>query len=270
MDVNQAEVFMSTEFKNIRLDIENQIATLTVNRPDKLNALNENVLNEIKLCVTTLDKSVQGLILIGSGEKAFIAGADIQAMSDMRPEEGEAFSNFGQQVTLAIENVPIPVIAAVNGFALGGGCEFALAADFIYATKNAVFGLPEVKLGLLPGFGGTQRLAKIIGVNAAKEFIYTGRNFDVHEAQQLGLVSKVFDSRDELIQGAKETLLLAAKNSRLAISQAKKAVNEGVDLPIEKGLSIEKSAFKTLFESEDVKEGTTAFLEKRKPQFNNY
>ncbi len=272
MDVNQEEVSMSTEatqqpFKAITFDVLDHIGTLTINRPDYLNALSEQVLLEIQACLNAIDSSVHGLIITGEGEKSFIAGADIKAMSTMNREEGKAFGRLGQDTTSLIESLPIPVIAAVNGFAFGGGCEFAISADFIYATDNALFGLPEVKLGLIPGFGGTQRLARLIGRQAAKEIMFTARNVDVVEAKTLGLVLRSFESKQVMLEAANETLQKILKNSGVAIAVVKQVTNAGIDLTVEQGLGIELDGFQGVFESEDSREGIGAFLEKRAPKF---
>jgi len=222
---------------------------------------------ELQQALNELDSKTRGLIITGSGEKAFIAGADIKAMSAMDAEQGKTFSALGQQLTLQIENLPFPVIAAVNGFALGGGCEIALSADFIYASNNAIFGLPETKLGLIPGFGGTQRLAKIVGRNLAKEMIYTAKNLSASEAKEHGLVLQIAASREELLEICNKTLEKALSNSGDAIHQAKLAINRGCDLTVEQGLEIENQCFEDIFSSPEKQEGVNAFLEKRKANF---
>ncbi len=260
---------MSTNaaYETILFDVEDNIATLTINRPDKLNALNAQVFVDINHCLSNIDSSIRGLIVTGQGEKAFIAGADIKAMNAMTASEAQAFSKVGQDTTLMLENLPIPVIAAVNGYALGGGCEIAMGADFIYATNNAVFALPEVTLGLIPGFGGTHRLAKLIGRNAAKELIFTGRNVNIDEAKQRGLVLQSFEAKEMLLAAAKKTLIKASANSGVAIAQAKRVMEAGVDLTLQEGFAIEQAAFGGVFNTEDMVEGTTAFIEKRQANF---
>jgi enoyl-CoA hydratase len=258
---------MSTNYETIRFEIEGNIGLLTINRPDKLNALNELVLKELKEVLSNLDSSLRGLIMTGEGEKAFIAGADIKAMSGMTVEEAKAFGALGQEVTLLFENAKLPIIAAVNGFALGGGCEMAMSADFIYATENAVFGQPEVKLGLIPGFGGTQRLARLVGRNLAKEMTYTGRNMKIEEAVRSGLVLKSFSTKEEMLGAARKTLGFASMNSPHAIALSKQVMNAGNDLTVEEGLKLELEQFANIFSSDDMKEGTTAFMEKRAPDF---
>ncbi|MEE3078687.1 MAG: enoyl-CoA hydratase-related protein [Bdellovibrionota bacterium] len=261
---------MNTNYETLNVEKSGDFITLTVNREKSLNALNSQVLLDLKDLLTSLNESVEtlkGMVVTGAGEKAFIAGADIVEMSDMSVDEAHDFATLGQEVTFLFEELPFPVIACVNGFALGGGCEMAMSADFIYATDNAVFGQPEVKLGLIPGFGGTQRLAKLIGRNRAKEIIYTGRNVKIDEAKELGLVVKSFSSKEEMINEAFKTLEKVSKNSPLAVSISKAAMNAGNDLTNEEGLGIEAKHFADLFDSYDMKEGTKAFVEKRAPEF---
>ena len=255
----------------ITFELNDEVGVLTVNRPDKLNALNKTVLNEMKDVLEEIYKDrefkIKALILTGAGDKAFIAGADIAAMKEMDSKQSRDFRRLGQQVTLLLESLRIPVIAAVNGFALGGGCEMSMGCDFIYATKSALFGQPEVKLGLIPGYGGTQRLPRYIGRQKAKELIYTGRNFTAQEAKEWGLVQALFDNKEELMAGCFKTITEMKNNSSLAIGVAKKAINQGVDRGLANGLTIELDEFSVVFQSEDKDEGTTAFMEKRKPQF---
>lgn len=261
---------MNTDYETISIEKSGDFLTLTINREKSLNALNSQVLLDLKDLLTSLNESVEsikGMIFTGAGEKAFIAGADIVEMSDMSVDEAHDFATLGQEVTFLFEELPFPVIACVNGFALGGGCEMAMCSDFIYATESAVFGQPEVKLGLIPGFGGTQRLAKLIGRNKAKEIIYTGRNIKCDEAVNLGLVIRTFSSKEEMIKEAFNTLERISKNSPLAVSISKAAMNAGNDLTNEEGLGIEAKHFSDLFDSYDMKEGTKAFAEKRTPEF---
>lgn len=255
----------------IKFEKVNELGILTINRPTKHNALNTEVLSELKELLQELSAdeayAIKGLILTGEGEKAFIAGADILEMSDMTPSDAYTLGQLGQQVTQLFENLKIPVIACVNGFALGGGCEMAMSCDFIYATSNAIFGQPEVKLGLIPGFGGTQRLAKLVGRNFAKELIYTGRNISADEAEDMGLVLEIFQTKYEMINKATKTLKAIAANSPFAVSMAKKVMNEGIDLTVNEGLQLEKRQFSAIFTSEDMREGTKAFVQKRTPAF---
>ncbi len=272
-DANQGEDFMNInkEWSTLKIEVAESFATITINRPTKLNALNVELLSELKEVLTELKKdetfAIKGLIVTGEGEKAFIAGADILEMSDMTASDAYTLGHLGQQVSVLLETLQIPVIACVNGFALGGGCEMAMSCDFIYATNNALFGQPEVKLGLIPGFGGTQRLAKLVGRNHAKEIIYTGRNVTAVEAQSLGLVLKTFATKAEMLAEAIKTLKAISTNSSFAVSIAKKVMNEGIDLTTTEGLQLEKRQFSGIFTSEDMREGTRAFLEKRIPNF---
>lgn len=261
---------MSTNFETITFERNGDFAVLTINREKSLNALNSQVHMELKDLLTVLkanEDGIKGMILTGAGEKAFIAGADIVEMTDMSSDEAYDFAVLGQENTLLMEELPFPVIACVNGFALGGGCEMAMSCDFIYATETAVFGQPEVKLGLIPGFGGTQRLAKLIGRNKAKEILYTGRNIKVDEASEMGLVVKTFANKEEMLNGAFETLTQIAKNSPLAVALSKHVMNSGNDLTVSEGLEVEAKFFGEIFSSHDMKEGTKAFVEKRKPEF---
>ena len=259
---------MKNDFKYLTFEEEDCIGVLTLNREDKLNALNEEVLDELRVFFESAYKlKLKGLVFTGAGDKAFIAGADISGMPEMSDKEANDFAYKGQQVTFMLEELRFPVIAAVNGFSLGGGCEMALACDFILCTNNAVFGLPEVSLGLIPGFGGTQRLPKIIGRNKAKEMIYTGRKVKGQEAKEMGLVLSVHENKEELIVAAKDIIEKASRNSLNAIGVAKFVINRGVDLSNEEGMKFERNHFGEIFNSFDMKEGTTAFLEKRKPSF---
>ena len=260
------------DFETLSLEKTGDFASLTINRPEKLNALNLQVLGELEACLTSLREealglAIKGLILTGAGERAFIAGADIKEMADMDSEKARTFGELGQKVTLMLESLPIPVIACVNGHALGGGCEMAMGCDFIYATESAVFGQPEVKLGLIPGFGGTQRLARLVGRQRAREIIYSGRMVLAPEALQIGLVLKLFPTQKELMQAAFQGLEAISKASPLAVATAKKVINQGCDLTVEQGLSEEASQFSAIFNSRDMREGTRAFVEKRPPQF---
>lgn len=251
---------MISNFETLTFSHENGIGTLTLNRADKLNALNIQVLRELKMALSELQKaSLKGLMFIGAGEKAFIAGADIAEMRPMNKGEAQAFSELGQQVTFLFESLPYPTIACVNGFALGGGFEMAMSCDFIFASKNAVFGLPEVKLGLIPGFGGTQRLASIVGMRRAKDIMFSGRNITSEEAKSLGIALEVTEDKTSLVEAALNWFKMSTKNSTVAIKEAK--------MIIAKGFEAEKFAFGNIFGTEDMIEGTTAFVEKRKPSF---
>lgn len=253
-------MYTLSNFETLSFDSHDEVGILTINRPDKLNALNIQVLRELKGALTELRTApLRGLIVTGEGEKAFIAGADIAEMKPLEVGEALAFSELGQLVTLAFEALPYPSIACVNGFSLGGGFEMALACDFIFASKNAVFGLPEVKLGLIPGFGGTQRLLKITGERRAKEIMFSGRNVAIDEAKALGIVLEVFEDKKALIEGAQNWFKQTLKNSSYAINQAKMVIGQG--------LVEERKAFGNIFQTEDMVEGTEAFLGKRKANF---
>jgi enoyl-CoA hydratase len=262
---------ISRNWNTLKVSTAENFATITINRPSKLNAINIELLSELKELLIEINKDesfeIKGIIVTGDGEKAFIAGADIAEMSDMTPSDAYTFGQLGQQVTLMFETLKIPVVACVNGFALGGGCEIAMCCDFIYSTNNAVFGQPEVKLGLIPGFGGTQRLAKLVGRNHAKEMIFTGRNVLAGEALSMGLVLRTFATKELMIEEATKTLRAVTANSSFAVSIAKKVMNEGIDLTITEGLQLEKRQFSAIFSSEDMREGTKAFIEKRTPIF---
>lgn len=262
---------MSTNFETIIYEVKEGVGYLTINREKALNALNSQVLTELKTLLTELIEKksydTKGIVLTGAGEKAFIAGADIKEMADMTVDQAKEFGELGQSVTTLFEKLHIPVIACVNGFALGGGCEIAMSCDFIYATNSAVFGQPEVKLGLIPGFGGTQRLSRYIGRNRAREIVYTGRNMKAEEAHRVGLAVWVFENKEDMIKGALGAFSMMSKVSPLAIETAKKVMNDGNDLTVEQGLQCELDQFANIFGSEDMKEGTKAFMEKRAPNF---
>lgn len=246
------------------------IGIVTINRPKALNALNEEVLKDIEAVFDAVDlNATRVLIVTGAGEKAFVAGADIAAMSTMTKKEGEAFGKFGNDIFRKIETFPIPVIAAVNGFALGGGNELAMSCDIRICSENAVFGQPEVGLGITPGFGGTQRLARIIGVGKAKEMVYGGRNIKADEAYRIGLVNAVYPA-EELMAAAMKLAGSIAKNAPIAVRNCKKAMNDGLQTDMDAAIVIEEKLFGDCFESEDQREGMAAFLEKRKvEEFHN-
>lgn len=240
------------------------VGIITINRPKALNALNSEVLKELDACLDGVNlETTRALILTGSGEKSFVAGADIGEMSTLTKAEGEAFGKIGNDVFRKLETFPIPVIAAVNGFALGGGCEISMSCDIRICSDNALFGQPEVGLGITPGFGGTQRLARIIGVGKAKEMIYAATNIKADEALRIGLVNAVYPL-EELMPAAKKLAGKIAKNAPIAVRACKKAINEGLDVDMDKAIVIEEKLFGNCFESEDQKEGMVAFLEKRK------
>lgn len=240
------------------------VGKITINREKALNALNSQVLEELDatLDAVNLDE-VRCLILTGAGQKSFVAGADIGEMSTLTKAEGEAFGKKGNDVFRKLETFPIPVIAAVNGFALGGGCEISMSCDIRICSDNAVFGQPEVGLGITPGFGGTQRLARLVGAGMAKQLIYTARNIKADEALRIGLVNAVY-AQEELMSAAEKMAAGIAKNAPIAVRNCKKAINEGLDVDMDKAIVIEEKLFGDCFESYDQKEGMAAFLEKRK------
>ena len=239
-------------------------AVITISREKALNALNSQVLDELDKTLdgVNLDE-VRCLILTGAGSKSFVAGADIGEMSTLTKAEGEAFGKKGNDVFRKLETFPIPVIAAVNGFALGGGCEISMSCDIRICSDNAVFGQPEVGLGITPGFGGTQRLARLVGPGMAKQMIYTARNIKADEALRIGLVNAVY-TQEELMGAAEKMAAGIAKNAPIAVRNCKKAINDGLDADMEEAIVIEEKLFGDCFESYDQKEGMAAFLEKRK------
>jgi enoyl-CoA hydratase len=253
---------------NVRVELDGPFATVTVDRPKSLNALDTRTLEELEKAFADLagHPELRGVIVTGAGEKAFVAGADIAEMNGLDETRARHFGARGQRVMDVIAAHPVPVVAAVNGFALGGGCELALACDFIYASENAKFGLPEVSLGILPGFGGTQRLTRLVGRARAKELIFTGDMIDAARAKEIGLVMDVVPL-PKLLGHARAALERVAKKGPLAIRRAKEAIDRGADLDLADGLRIEREVFADLFDSADRREGMKAFLEKRPPTF---
>lgn len=239
-------------------------AVLTINREKALNALNSQVLDELNeaLDAVNLDE-VRALVITGAGAKSFVAGADIGEMSTLTKAEGEAFGKKGNDVFRKIETFPIPVIAAVNGFALGGGCELSMSCDIRICSDNAVFGQPEVGLGITPGFGGTQRLARLVGAGMAKQMIYTARNIKADEAYRIGLVNAIYPA-EELMPAAEKMAAGIAKNAPIAVRNCKKAINDGLDATMDEALVIEEKLFGDCFETEDQKYGMAFFLDKDK------
>jgi enoyl-CoA hydratase len=244
------------------------IATLTINRPEKLNALNREVLGQLGRQLETVlsDDAVRVVILTGAGDKAFVAGADIAEMSPLTPRQAMDFSRLGQSIATTIDRFNKPVIAAVNGFALGGGCELALSCHIRLASAQAQFGQPEVGLGLIPGFGGTQRLARIIGEARALELIASGRRIDAATALSYGLVNAIATEKS-VLQQAEELARSIAAQSPVAVRLAVEAVRAGLSMPLSEALEFEAALFGLTFSTADMREGTRAFLEKRKPQF---
>ncbi len=288
--MNTAARLEALTYETIELQVRDAILTVTINRPEVLNALSPQVIAELRQVFgelreslaqpslpgqpggeaaehTANDWSIRGVIFTGEGSRSFVAGADISVMRAMTPEQSAQYAAGAQELTSWIETLPVPVIAAVNGFALGGGCELAMACDFIYASENASFGQPEVGLGLIPGFGGCVRLQQYVGIAAARDLIFTGRRIDAFEAEKLGLVAHVFPDTGALHVGAEEAMRLIAKQSPVAVAMAKRAVRATQSLPTDEGLVIEREAFAACFGTGDMIEGTTAFIEKRKPNF---
>ncbi len=248
----------------ITYEQEEFVGIITINRPKALNALNSTVLDELNETLDNIDiNTTRCLILTGAGDKSFVAGADIGEMSTLTKAEGEAFGKKGNDVFRKLETFPIPVIAAINGFALGGGCEISLSCDIRICSDNAVFGQPEVGLGITPGFGGTQRLARAIGVGMAKQMIYSARNIKADEAYRIGLVNAVY-SQEELMDQAKKLASTIAKNAPIAVRNCKKAINDGLQVDMDQAIVIEEKLFGDCFETEDQKAGMGNFLEKDK------
>jgi enoyl-CoA hydratase len=256
------------EYRNIIFQIKEGIATITFNRPEVLNALNEACLTEFSYAIDVIDgdEDVRVLILTGAGEKSFVAGADITEFLKFNVLKAKMFSENGHRIVNKLQDLPIPVIAAVNGFALGGGCEMVLACDFIYASENAMFGLPEINLGIIPGFGGTQRLPRLIGKNRAKEMIFTGKMIPAAEAYAIGLVNKVCP-QDQLMNEVLKIAGIIVSKGKVSLRAAKQAINSGMDVDLKTGCRIESDAFAICLTSPDAMEGTQAFLEKRKARF---
>jgi enoyl-CoA hydratase len=250
------------------VEVGGPIALVTVSRPEVLNALDERTLRELGVVLAGLagSASLRCVILTGAGERAFVAGADVGGMTGLSPRQARALAELGHQIGDAIESLPVPVIAAVNGFALGGGCELALACDFIYASKNAKFGQPEVSLGVIPGFGGTQRLPRRVGLGRARELIYTGAIITADEALRIGLVNAVVEPGQLMARVRAVAETIAAK-APLAIADAKRALRGGADIPLAQAHELERQLFAGLFGTEDQKEGMTAFIEKRPAKF---
>ena len=254
---------------NVTLEIEGAIAVLTITRPAALNALNSETLDEINASLTEIESNADIRVVIltggpdkkGNAFKSFVAGADIGEMSTLTKAEGEAFGKKGNDVFRRIETLPVPVICAINGFALGGGCEIAMSCDIRICSDNAVFGQPEVGLGITPGFGGTQRLARVVGVGKAKEMIYSARNIKADEAYRIGLVNNVYPA-EELMPAAKKLASIIAANAPIAVRACKKAINDGLDAAMDDAIVIEEKLFGSCFETEDQKAGMGNFLEK--------
>lgn len=258
------------ELKNVILEKEEHLAIVTINRPKALNALNSETLKDLDTVIEDLEKdsNIYAVILTGAGEKSFVAGADIAEMKDLNEAQGEEFGALGNKVFLRLENLNKPVIAAIQGFALGGGCEISMACDIRIASEKALFGQPEVGLGITPGFGGTQRLPRIVGLGKAKELIYTAQNIKADEALRIGLVNKVVPLEDLMTEAKKMASKIIA-NAPIAVRLCKDAINRGMQVEIDKAVAIEAQDFGKCFASDDQKEGMTAFLERREKNFQN-
>lgn len=244
-------------------EVKGNYAVITINREKALNALNSEVLEDLDKVLDGIDPdTVRAVVLTGAGEKSFVAGADIGEMSTLTKAEGEAFGKKGNDIFRKLETCPIPFIATINGFALGGGCEIAMSCDIRIASENAMFGQPEVGLGITPGFGGTQRLARLVGPGMAKQLIYTARNIKADEALRIGLVNAVYPA-EELLAEAEKLAGMIAGNAPIAVRACKKAINEGLELPMDEAIALEEKLFGSCFESEDQKEGMANFLRKK-------
>lgn len=257
------------ELKNLIINLEGEVAIISFNRPEALNALNKEVLEELEKVIDWLEGNshIKVVILTGEG-KAFVAGADIAQMKDMSPGEARQFAVLGQRVFRKIEKLEKPVIAAINGFALGGGCELAMGCDIRLASPKAKLGQPEVGLGITPGFAGTQRLSRLVGMSKAKELIFTGDPINAEEALRIGLVDRV-TGEENLLEEAKNLANKIASKAFKAVKYSKAAINMGIQVDIDTGASIEADLFALCFATEDQKEGMNAFIEKRKPNFAN-
>jgi enoyl-CoA hydratase len=256
------------EFKNLLFTVEDGVATITFNRPKALNAMNSETMGELLEAVNLCkkDDSIKAIILTGSGDKAFVAGADISEMQNLRPKEALAFMELGHETLRALETLPKPSIAAINGFALGGGTEISMACDMRFASETARFGQPEILIGLIPGWGGTQRLSRLVGLGRAKELVMGGGQMDAKRAYEIGLVNQIFPA-DQLMDATKKFAKRLAGMPGFAIKMAKHAMNFGYDLSLDNANRLEMECCAQCFSTDDQKEGMTAFLEKRKPNF---
>ena len=254
----------------ITYEQEGFVGVVTINRPKALNALNSQVLDELEATFDAIDlDTTRAVVLTGAGEKSFVAGADIGEMSTLTKAEGEAFGKKGNDVFRKIETFPIPVIAAINGFALGGGCEISMSCDIRICSENAVFGQPEAGLGITPGFGGTQRLARLVGMGRAKEMIFTCDAIDAQEAYRIGLVNKVV-AKEELMDTAKAMAKKICSKGSYAVSVAKAAINNGYDMDIKNAVEMEANLFGVTCSTHDKKEGMSAFLERRAADLTDF
>jgi len=264
----QAEGGPYMSYENILFEIHDGVGVLTFNRPKVLNALNPQTLDEVADVISRAarEDAIRVLVLTGAGDKAFVAGADINEFLKFNTLSARYFAEKGQGIFFEIEQLPKPVIACVNGFALGGGCELAMACDFIYASEKARFGQPEINLGIIPGFGGTQRILRLIGRARAKELCMSGEMIDARQAKEIGLVAKVFPA-DQLFDETMKAARMLASKSPAGLRSIKKVIDCGSDIDLRSGCALEAEAFGVLFGTEDMREGVSAFLEKRKPQF---
>jgi enoyl-CoA hydratase len=260
---------LNATFENLRVDTKNQIAYVTIDRPKVLNALNMATMGELRTLFTQLkgDREIRVVILTGAGEKSFVAGADIGELQKNNPVEAKEYTHRGQTVLDSIENLGKPVIACINGFALGGGCEIAMACTMRLAAENAKLGQPEVKLGIIPGYGGTQRLSRLVGKGIAMQLLLTGEMITAQEAHRIGLVNEVV-AANQLIARAEAIAQAIIRNAPLAIQYCLEAVNHGMEMTQPEGLYLEATLFAVCCATEDKKEGTTAFLEKRTANFS--
>lgn len=255
---------------NVLLTQEGAVATVTINRPDKLNALNADTLDELESAFREIEstESTLAVIVTGAGDKAFVAGADINELARQTPLSGKATARRGQSLLRGIELFPKPVVAAVNGFALGGGCELALACHVRMAAENAQFGLPEVSLGIIPGYGGTQRLARLVGRGRAIELTLTGQRITAEEAYRIGLVNHVVPQAS-LLEETHKLIGTMLRNGPVALTSALEAIHHGLEMSLDEGMQLEANLFGVVSTTEDMREGLTAFLDKRKPTFKN-
>ena len=250
----------------VTCEVQDAVAVVTIDRPKALNALNPEVLADLKAAFESINQdAVRCVVLTGAGERSFVAGADIGSMYTMTKAEGTEFGKLGNDIFLMIESFPLPVIAAVNGFALGGGNELAMSCDIRICSENAVFGQPEVGLGITPGFGGTQRLARLVGPGMAKQLVYSALNIDAAEALRIGLVNAVYPL-EELMPAALKLAGRIAKQAPIAVRNCKKAINDGIALPIEQAVEVEEKLFGDCFETHDQVEGMACFLSREKPK----
>lgn len=255
-------------YENVIFEISGSTCIITFNRPKALNALNSALLNEFSDALDRIerDETIRVMVLTGAGDKSFVAGADISELVTFNPLQAKLFAEKGQRLLQRLQEIPIPVIAAVNGFALGGGTEMALACDFIYASEDATFGLPEINLSIIPGFGGTQRLSRLVGLNRAKELVFTGKMVTATEALTMGIVNQLCAS-DVLMETVMETAEIIGSKGRIALRAAKQVINSGFNGDLAAGFHMEADAFSVCMTSEDSAEGMRAFMEKRKAEF---